>query len=147
LDIVCISRSANDLGESPHWDAEAQRLYWIDAWKSTVHVLDPAQDVTHSIDLTTPLGGLPIGSIACRARGGLIGAIKGGFYRIDLEACSAQLITAAEADRPSTNRLNDGKCDRAGRFWCASVAARHGQCPCPDAGWPDRGQRHRLEPR
>jgi L-arabinonolactonase len=125
LDIVCISRSANDLGESPCWDIEARRLYWIDAWKSRIYAFDPAQGVTRCIDLASALDGLPIGSIARRAKGGMIAGIKGGFYRLDLEACSAELIAAVEADRPSTNRLNDGKCDRAGRFWCASVNTDH----------------------
>ena len=125
MDIVCISRYANDLGESLYWDAEAQRLYWIDAWKSRIHTYDPTTGETRCTDLAFALGGLPIGSIACRRDGGMIGGIKNGFYRLDLDGCRAELIAAVEADRPATNRLNDGKCDRAGRFWCASANADH----------------------
>jgi sugar lactone lactonase YvrE len=130
LDIVRVSSNANDLGESLYWDAERKRLYWIDAWKSRVFVLDPATGETHGTDLTAALGGLPIGSIACDVRGGLIGGIKGGFYRLDLAKGSANLIAAVEADRPATNRLNDGKCDRAGRFWCASANTDHRTASC-----------------
>jgi sugar lactone lactonase YvrE len=125
LDIACVSSAANDLGESPCWDAAAKRLYWIDAWRSQVHALDPATGETRCIDLASALGGLPIGSIGRHAGGGMIAGVKGGFWRLDPERSAAQPIAAVEADRPSTNRLNDGKCDRAGRFWCASVNTDH----------------------
>jgi sugar lactone lactonase YvrE len=125
LDIACVSSAANDLGESPYWDAGVRRLYWIDAWKTEAHTLDPATQETTCTDLGPALAGLPIGSIVRRAGGGLIGGVKGGFYHLDLEPPAARLIAAVEADRPATNRLNDGKCDRAGRFWCASVNTDH----------------------
>lgn len=125
MDIACVSSAANDLGESPYWDAGARRLYWIDAWRTEVHTFDPATQETTCTDLGPALAGLPIGSIVRRAAGGLIGGVKGGFYHLDLEPPAARLIAAVEADRPATNRLNDGKCDRAGRFWCASVNTDH----------------------
>jgi len=120
-----VSSVANDLGESPCWDPDTRRLYWIDAWRSEVHALDPSTRETSCTALAPALAGLPIGSIARAADGGLIGGVKGGFYHLDLERRAARLIAAVEADRPSTNRLNDGKCDRAGRFWCASVNTDH----------------------
>ncbi len=125
MDIVRISHDANDLGESLYWDVESKRLYWIDAWKTTIHTFDPATGQTLGTDFTAALDGRPIGSIACRAQGGMIAAVKGGFYRLDLAQGSAELIAAIETDRPSTNRLNDGKCDRSGRYWCASVNTDH----------------------
>ena len=125
MDIERVSEIGSDLAESLYWDAPAQRLYWIDAWRCRVHAFDPATRQTHCVDLTTALGGLPIGSIACNDGDGMIGGIKNGFYRLNLEQSSAQLLAAVEADRPSANRLNDGKCDRAGRFWCASVNTDH----------------------
>ncbi|MCW5732611.1 MAG: SMP-30/gluconolactonase/LRE family protein [Enhydrobacter sp.] len=120
-----MSSVANDLGESPYWDADARRLCWIDAWKTEIHALDPASRETRCIDLSDALSGLPIGSIAPHTAGGLVAGVKGGFYHLDPERCTARLIAAVEADRPATNRLNDGKCDRAGRFWCASVNTDH----------------------
>ena len=125
MDIACVSSSASDLGESPYWDVDARRLYWIDAWRSQVHVLDPATGELRCMDLTSALGGLPIGSIGRHAAGGMIAGVKGGFWRLDPEGGTARSIAAVEADRPATNRLNDGKCDRAGRFWCASVNTDH----------------------
>jgi sugar lactone lactonase YvrE len=125
LDIERVSDVGSDLAESLYWDAPAQRLYWIDAWRSRVHAFDPATRQARCVDLTTALGGQPIGSIARDDGAGMIGGIKNGFYRLNLDQGSAQLLAAVEADRPSTNRLNDGKCDRAGRFWCASVNTDH----------------------
>jgi sugar lactone lactonase YvrE len=125
LEIACVSSESNDLGESPCWDPDAGRLYWIDAWRTEVHAFDPATRETSCTKLAPALAGLPIGSIARAAEGGLISGIKGGFYHLDLDRRAARLIAAVEADRPATNRLNDGKCDRAGRFWCASVNTDH----------------------
>jgi L-arabinonolactonase len=124
-DVVCITPFANDLGESLHWDAAGGVLYWIDAWKALVHAYTPATGEMHQTDFAAALGGRPIGSIACCSGGGMISGVRGGFYRLDLERGDASLVAAVEADRPPENRLNDGKCDRAGRFWCASINAGH----------------------
>lgn len=125
LEIACISSTSNDLGESLYWDVGGKRLYWIDAWKTKVFSFDPTTGETYITDLTSALAGLPIGSVARHDAGGMISGVKGGFYRLDLVARSASLIAAVESDRPATNRLNDGKCDRAGRFWCASANTDH----------------------
>ncbi len=125
MHISALPSSPNDLGESLYWDAAARRLHWIDAWKAHVHSYDPVTGAVEVCDFSTALGGLPIGSIASHARGGMIAGVRGGFYRFDLDAARAEPIAAVEADRPATNRLNDGKCDRAGRFWCASVNTDH----------------------
>lgn len=125
LEIACVSSTSNDLGESLHWDVGGKRLYWIDAWKTKIFSFDPATGETSFTDLTSALAGRPIGSVACHEAGGMISGVKGGFYRLDLAACSASLIATVESDRPTTNRLNDGKCDRAGRFWCASANTDH----------------------
>ncbi len=100
-------------------------MHWIDAWKTQVFSFDPAIGQTDCADLAHALGGRPIGSIAGCRDGGMIAGVRGGFYRLDTETIRAELVAAVEADRPATNRLNDGKCDRAGRFWCASVNTDH----------------------
>lgn len=123
--VACISSITNDLGESLFWDPNAERLYWVDAWKSQILSYDPIASQVDVFDLAEALSGLPIGSIARHADGGMISGIRGGFYRLNPEAGTAQLLAPVERDRPATNRLNDGKCDRAGRFWCASVNTDH----------------------
>jgi len=124
-DVVCIAPARNDLGESLCWDADGRILYWIDAWKAAVHTYDPATGAMRRTEFATALGGRPIGSIACRTGSGMISGVKGGFYELDPETGGAHLVAEVEAHRPATNRLNDGKCDRAGRFWCASANTDH----------------------
>jgi sugar lactone lactonase YvrE len=122
---LCIGPVANDLGESLCWDHEAKVLHWIDAWKSVVHTYDPAGGAFRQTSFSEALAGRPIGSIACGHNGDMVGGVRGGFYRFDLATGEVQLLAPAEAGRPATNRLNDGKCDRAGRFWCASINTDH----------------------
>lgn len=137
-DVVCISPARNELGESLYWDAGAGVLYWIDAWKAVVHAYEPATGDMRQTDFAAALGGRPIGSVACREGGGMISGVRGGFYQLDLETGEAGLIAEAETDRPAANRLNDGKCDRVGRFWCASINTDHHTASaalwCLDAG-------------
>jgi len=54
-----------------------------------------------------------------RDKGGLIAAMQIGFCELDLEPFAVRPIVDPEPDKPD-NRMNDGKCDRRGRFWCGS---------------------------
>ncbi|MBV1706233.1 MAG: SMP-30/gluconolactonase/LRE family protein [Hyphomicrobiales bacterium] len=123
--IVCLTSFANDLGESLHWDAGRGRLLWIDAWAGLVFAYDPATGAIQRTDFAAALGGRPIGSIASSDTEALIGGVRGGFYRLDMATGDARLLAPVEADRPASNRLNDGKCDGAGRFWCVSINTDH----------------------
>jgi L-arabinonolactonase len=125
LEILRVSAVASDLAESLFWDHAAERLRWIDAWACTIHSCDTATLSSTSVDLTRALRGAPIGSIAARGAGGMVAGVRGGFHLIEPTTQAAHLLAAVEQDRPATNRLNDGKCDRAGRFWCASVNTDH----------------------
>jgi sugar lactone lactonase YvrE len=48
-------------------------------------------------------------------------AVAGGFARLDLDAGRFEMLAAVEADHPQ-NRMNDGACDPAGRFWAGTMA-------------------------
>ena len=65
--VACVTSTRNDLGESPCWDAGAGVLYWIDAWKATLHAYDPLSRDIRLTEFATALCGRPIGSIARRA--------------------------------------------------------------------------------
>jgi sugar lactone lactonase YvrE len=95
------------------WHVGERALYWIDALKPAIHRLDREGEIT-----TWPLP-CPIGSFVFRRGGGLIGALRDGFHSIDLERGTTELIVHPERER-SGNLLNDGKCDRRGRYWCGS---------------------------
>src|SRR5690606_21738468 len=66
-----------------------------------------------------------VGTVVVRARGGLVAALENGFAFVDEETGKVEPIADPEADKPE-NRLNDGKCDPAGRLW-AGTMARSGQ--------------------
>jgi sugar lactone lactonase YvrE len=61
----------------------------------------------------------PIGSFVFRRQGGLVGALQTGFHAIDLATGRIEPIIHPEPERAG-NLLNDGKCDRRGRYWCGS---------------------------
>ena len=121
IDITCEARVANTLGESPWWDAQAQVLWWIDAWASTIWRFDPFGRALDSHALPAPIAGEPIGSITLDLQGRIVCAVRRAVWRVDLARREAVCLSAVEHDRPLSNRLNDGKCDRAGRFWCGSL--------------------------
>jgi sugar lactone lactonase YvrE len=105
-----------ELGEGPRWDARGQRLLWVDIMRGRVHAFTPATSACRSVD-----AGRPVGARACAADGGMVLAVAGGFARLDWESGRTKMLAAVEADRPQ-NRMNDGACDAAGRFWAGTMA-------------------------
>jgi sugar lactone lactonase YvrE len=111
------------LGEGPVWDARTQQLFWVDIEGFALHVYDPATHTDRAIDV-----GQYIGSLAVRASGGLVLALKSGFAAFDLATETITPLADAESHLPD-NRFNDGKCDPAGRFWAGTLSLDedHGQ--------------------
>src|SRR5207249_11709210 len=62
-----------------------------------------------------------VGAVAPTERGDLVLAVHDGFARLDLATGRVTMIADVEADRPD-HRMNDGKCDPAGRFWAGTMA-------------------------
>jgi sugar lactone lactonase YvrE len=118
--IECVAACANHLGESPIWDTEEGCLYWVDGTGRRVGLpsiwrLDPRSGRIESWSL-----GRDIGALALRAGGGLVLALDDGFYFHDLRDGSLELVHRVDADQPRL-RLNDGKCDRRGRFFAGGM--------------------------
>ena len=122
VEVVLEARAA--VGEGPVWDERTQRLIWVDIMANAVHVYDPARDEDRAIDV-----GQPVGAAGLRERGGLVLALRDGFGLLDQDFGDLRIVASVEAD-VSTNRMNDGKCDPAGRFWAGSMAFD----PRPGAG-------------
>ena len=114
-EVECVLRMQNTFGESPVWSAEERVLYWVDVKAPAVHRLEPG-----SGDLRTWPMLEDIGSIALRREGGLIAGMRSGFYTINLSTGTRQLVANPLLNEPML-RFNDGKCDRAGRFWCGTL--------------------------
>jgi sugar lactone lactonase YvrE len=116
MEVELVLDAHAEVGEGPAWDAEGGRLLWVDITGRLVHLYDPTTGSDRSIDV-----GQHVGAAAPRAAGGLVLALRGGFGVLDLESGRVQAIGDTEASNPD-NRMNDGKCDRAGRFWAGSMS-------------------------
>jgi sugar lactone lactonase YvrE len=107
------------LGEGPLWHHGEKVLYWLDIVGRRLHRLDPSSG-KHK-DWTLPA---LAGSIAPREKGGLVAAIGIGigFITFDSED-QVHVEMQKEVIAGLKVRLNDGKCDRFGRFWFGSIAS------------------------
>ena len=118
--IECVLECENHLGEGPVWDVEEQRLYWVDGTgrrvgKPSIWRLDPASGRTEHWSLDHD-----VGAMALRRGGGAVLALDDGFYFFDFDTGRLDPIALVDADQPRT-RLNDGKCDRRGRFFAGGM--------------------------
>lgn len=104
------------VGEGPFWHAAEQALYWVDILGKAVHRYDPASGE----DAVIPVG-QAVGAARPRERGGLVVAIEDGFATLDPATGALAMLAEVERDRPA-NRMNDGACDGAGRFWAGTMA-------------------------
>lgn len=103
------------LGEGPIWNHQTQKLYWVDIEGKQLHILDPTKKENKSISLPVQIGTVvPIDSTQC------VVALVDGAYLLDVNTETTALIAHLDADNLST-RLNDGKCDPAGRLWVGSM--------------------------
>jgi len=114
-------RGPAQLGEGPLWHPKEQVLYWLDCIAPELHRLDAAGQ--HKKWTMPAL----IGSIAPHEPRGLIAAIGVGFAFITIEEEAGEEVARVEMQVEVVAglkvRLNDGKCDRQGRFWAGSVAS------------------------
>jgi sugar lactone lactonase YvrE len=103
------------LGESPCWHAEDQCLYWVDAFAPAIRRLDPSSGNVSSVAMPAD-----IGSFVFARDGSVVAGMRTGFNRLVLATGAVQPIANPLPPDPRL-MLNDGKCDRRGRYWCASV--------------------------
>ena len=112
IDIAVDAR--NEVGESPIWDADEQALYWVDIIGKSIHRHDPnISDLQHWKTADFPT------SIALVAgQDTAVLALTGGVFMFDF---ADRMQRFAMPDDLAGNRLNEGKCDPAGRFWVGSM--------------------------
>jgi len=118
--IECVLDCANHLGEGPIWDVEEGRLYWVDGTGRRVGKPDLWRFEPKSGKVENWTLGRDIGAMALRQGGGAVMALADGFYLYDFDSQDLELIQEIESDQPRT-RLNDGKCDRRGRFFAGGM--------------------------
>jgi sugar lactone lactonase YvrE len=112
------------LGECPIWDDRRKGLWWLDLKAFEIRFL-PASLLSANVDVPE---GLPLpttwkvpgllGSIALCADGTLLLA-GSALWKFDPSAAGAAqfiLLSTMPSDELATNRFNDGRVDREGRF-------------------------------
>jgi L-arabinonolactonase len=116
LEASCVLPARAQLGECPLWSPAERRLYWVDIDGRAIHRFDPLS----GIDQVHEAPGRPT-ALALTARPGrLLVAIEERLAFFDLGA-EAWFDWFALEPADSGNRLNDGRCDPAGRFWVGSM--------------------------
>jgi sugar lactone lactonase YvrE len=106
-----------DLGEGPHWDAAAKRLYWVDITGRILHSAD-AGGKNHSAFQAPAM----IGFAVTDDSGRIVAGLQDGLYNIDASASRIELLAHVDHASPG-NRFNDGKCDPYGRLWAGTMHA------------------------
>jgi len=109
------ARGADCLGECPLWDERESMLWWVDSRWPALKRFDPATGAV-MMQLLPEV----VGSIAFRDQGGLLAATKSGLHVLDGAGGALEPMANPEAHLPE-NRFNDGRCDRAGRFWAGTM--------------------------
>jgi len=105
-----------ELAEGPCWLADRERLLWVDIMAGRVHLLDPTTGDDRVVEI-----GQPVGAAVPADDGRIAMAVRDGFALLDLDDGRIDTIAGVERDRTG-NRMNDGKCDSAGRFWAGTMA-------------------------
>jgi sugar lactone lactonase YvrE len=110
-----VSPLRQQLGESPFWHPDEQRLYWVDI---------PAREILRSGPQGEALErwALPSepGCIAPARAGGWVIALRDGIYRARDWGGELTCLARLPHD-PQTTRSNDGRCDPLGRFWVGTM--------------------------
>lgn len=115
-DLRCVVKDRENLGESPVWSVAEQAIYWVDVRAPAIHRHDPESEEHRTWDMPEQIGSI---GLASDAR--LIAALRTGFFFFDTKTGGLTPIHDPEPDLPN-NRMNDGKMDPAGRFWCGSMS-------------------------
>jgi sugar lactone lactonase YvrE len=114
-----------EIGEGPVWDDRTGRLHWVDIRAGLVHRWSPADGSDLVLDVGQPVGALGLG-----AQGGLVLAVRDGFALVPAGAGQSQTLIEVEKEIAG-NRMNDGRCDPAGRFWAGTMSTER----VPGAGF------------
>lgn len=114
-DVECVLDAGAALGECPVWSGAEGALYWVDIEGRAVNRFDPATGTNVARQVPDK-----VGAIAVRGPGRLLAAVGTELGRLDFTTGSYEPWIQLEPGDAGT-RLNDGRCDPAGRFWVGSM--------------------------
>lgn len=112
----CLWNANALLGEGAVWSSRTGSVYWVDILGRKLHRYRLADREQRTWTFQEE-----ISSLAERRGGaGLAITLRSAYALFDPDTGSLQRLHAPEPDRPA-NRFNDGKCDRAGRYWAGTM--------------------------
>jgi len=117
------SASPAEHGEGPVWDAARSELVWVDITAGQVRRGTVAGDDV--VDLAAHHGGDTVGFVLPAADGGWVLGAGAGITHLteDGEAhVLLELTGEGGSEESGGTRMNDGACDRAGRFYGGTMA-------------------------
>jgi sugar lactone lactonase YvrE len=123
----------SSLGECPVWSERDGMLYWIDIDGRAVHRIEPSTEVTATRDLPGRPGSMVLTADPDR----LLVAVEHELVELTWSTGATVPRLALEEPGPG-KRLNDGRCDPAGRYWVGSMDD-------PPTEHRGRGRLHRVE--
>lgn len=106
------------LGEGAIWNHKSNTLYWIDIEGKSFNIFDPKTNKNRSFPTPTH-----IGTVVPKNKDEAMIALVDGIHTININTGETTLF-ADMSSQLTGCRLNDGKCDPAGRLW---VGAMHWQ--------------------
>ncbi|GLV59246.1 gluconolactonase [Dictyobacter sp. S3.2.2.5] len=124
----------NQLGEGSFWNADQQKLYWLDIKQKRFFRMD-----TRTKQYETFNVGAQIGVMAPRSGGGQVMATDEGLACWD-DRAEELTIVANPLQGQANRRFNDGNIDIKGRFWAGSMCDPPDTCPTPQCAL------YRLDP-
>jgi sugar lactone lactonase YvrE len=105
-----------DVGEAPHWDERTKTLVFVDLTAGMVFRYDQS-----GVKLGSFSVGQEVGAVIPRRTGGLVLAVRDGIATVSDTGEGFELTSLVEYDIPG-NRMNDAKCDPAGRLFAGTTA-------------------------
>lgn len=113
----------NAVGESPVWVPQENALYWVDIPNGGLQRWSADTGHVHAWKAPEMLA-----CIARHSRGGWVAGMESGFFHLQPHSdgsLDSDLLAPVEHCRQDM-RLNDGRCDRQGRFWAGSMVLNMG---------------------
>jgi sugar lactone lactonase YvrE len=123
LRATAASAAPADHGEGPTWDAARTELLWVDIAAGAVR--RGRLDGDDVLDTHSARAGDTVGAVVPSASGGWLAAAGAGFTHVAHDGTTRVLLDlpgegGSEAD--GGTRMNDAKCDPAGRLYAGTMA-------------------------
>jgi sugar lactone lactonase YvrE len=118
-----VTEARAEHAEGPCWDPRTGQLLWVDQFAGLIHLADYEPGPGRLRLARTYLAGSAVGAVVpvSEPGGGWMVACEAGFAHLTGNG-ALRMLARPEAANSGRVRMNDGKCDPAGRFWAGSMA-------------------------